>query len=86
MTMMTETCSCTVKTHPHHENRPCDRPAIGPAEEIDEDTQKDEQLGGVCLECYQLLAVEAHAADPDAVVDLNVPASFLLCEAPQLTP
>jgi hypothetical protein len=82
--MMTETCTCTNKSHAHHAGHACERPAVSPAEEIDEDTNKDEQLGAICLECYQLLAVEAHEADPDAVVDLNVPESFLLCESPQL--
>ncbi|MGE0058671.1 MAG: hypothetical protein AB7P33_10570 [Dehalococcoidia bacterium] len=81
--MMTETCSCSAQTHAHHEGRSCDRPAISPAEEIEQDAP-DQELGAVCLECYQLLAVELHEADPDSVVDLNVSPSFLMCEAPSL--
>jgi hypothetical protein len=79
---MNEHCTCQVQTHSHHEGVECDRPAIGSAEEVEEG--KDTALGPICLECYQLLAVEAHEADTDAVVDLDLPKSFLLCETPTL--
>ena len=80
--VMTDTCSCTDVRHPHHANGKCDRPAAGAAEEVEEGP--DKALGAICLECYQLLAVEAHEEDPNAVVDLNVPPSFLMCETPTL--
>ena len=77
-----ETCNCTNSGHPHHANGRCERPAVSQAEEIE--PGPDKALGAVCLECYQLIAVEVHEKDPDAVVDLNVPASFLMCESPSL--
>jgi hypothetical protein len=80
--MMTESCTCSDVEHPHHAGGKCERPAVSQAEEVE--PGPDRSLGAVCLECYQLLAVEAHEADPDAVVDLNVPPSFLMCESPAL--
>jgi hypothetical protein len=79
---MTETCSCTDVHHPHHAGGKCSRPAAGAAEEVEE--RQDKKFGAVCLECYQLIAVQAHEEDPSAVVDLNVPPSFLMCETPAL--
>ena len=81
--MMSTTCGCKADSHPHHAGTNCDRPAVSPAEEIEEGTP-DTSLGAICLECYQLLAVEAHEADPTAVVDLNIEPSFPMCESPAL--
>ena len=53
-------------------------PAVSPAEQVQ--PGPDQQLGALCLECYQALAVEVHEKDPDAVLDLNVPPSFPACE------
>ncbi len=81
--MMTESCTCNDQGHPNHEGRHCDRPAVSPADEI-EDGVPDRELGAICLECYQQLAVDLHEADPNSVVDLNVSPSFLMCESPSL--
>ncbi len=85
--MMTPTCTCTNTAHDHHAGRACDRPAVSPAQEVDQrEGDVDIEIGDVCLECYQLIAVEAHEKDPTAVLDLNVPPSFPICEAPILSP
>lgn len=79
---MTEMCTCRETSHPHHAGTACDRPAIAAAQEIE--PGPDTSLGLLCLDCYRLLAVEKHEEDPDAVVDLNVPPSFPMCETPNL--
>jgi hypothetical protein len=74
----TERCTCTATDHPIHSGASCDRPAVSPVEQVQ--PGPDEQVGALCLECYQALAVEVHEENPDAVLDLNVPPSFPACE------
>lgn len=73
-----ERCTCTETQHPHHAGTSCDKPAVSPVEEIV--PGPDIEVGALCLECYQAVAVEVHDRDPEAVLDLNVPPSFPACE------
>lgn len=73
-------CFCKETEHPHHPGGRCDKPAVSPAEEIVDGPDND--LGAICLECYQLMAVDLHEEDPTAVLDLNVLPSFPICDPP----